>query len=103
MVRISYGVDNKNIEDSALVKNGKYQFKGKITEPRMAYFSVTYAHDSIKQKWPRDFFTVFNNEVAKLYGINAIPRNMLINPEGIIIATDLRGEELEHKLEEILK
>jgi thiol-disulfide isomerase/thioredoxin len=48
-------------------------------------------------------FKFFNNEVAKLYGINAIPRNILVNPEGIIIATDLRGEELEHNLEELFK
>lgn len=59
MVKISYGVDDENKEDSAFVKNGKYQFKGSITEPRMAYLSVTYAHDTIKQKWPRDFFNVY--------------------------------------------
>ncbi len=59
MVKMSYSVEGENKEDSALVKNGKYQFKGTITEPRMAYFSVTYAHDSIQQKWPRDFYNIY--------------------------------------------
>jgi peroxiredoxin len=43
----------------------------------------------------------FNSSAAKQYGIVAIPRNFLINPEGIIIAADLRGADLEKKLAEI--
>ena len=37
----------------------------------------------------------WDNEVAKLYGIRAIPQNFLIDPEGKIIAKNLRGPELE--------
>jgi len=48
-------------------------------------------------------FKYFSNAVAKLYGINAIPRNFLADPSGKIIATDLRGEALEKKLAEILQ
>jgi peroxiredoxin len=44
----------------------------------------------------------FNNAAAKLYGITAIPRNLLIDPDGKIVATDLRGEALEKKLAELL-
>jgi len=40
----------------------------------------------------------WDNEVAKQYGIKAIPQNLLLNPEGIIIAKNLRGEELDEKL-----
>jgi peroxiredoxin len=47
-------------------------------------------------------FGYFSNAVAKLYGINAIPRNFLVDPTGKIIATDLRGEDLEKKLAEVL-
>ena len=43
----------------------------------------------------------WDNEVAKLYGINAIPQNLLIDPHGKIIAKNLRGEDLEDKLGEI--
>lgn len=36
----------------------------------------------------------FNSEVAKLYGIQAIPQNFLLDKNGKIIAKNLRGEEL---------
>ncbi|RXF72210.1 TlpA disulfide reductase family protein [Arcticibacter tournemirensis] len=42
------------------------------------------------------------NEVAKLYGVTAVPANFLISPEGKIIAKDLRGEDLNKKLAETL-
>jgi peroxiredoxin len=45
----------------------------------------------------------FNNEVAELYGVHAVPTNFLISPEGKIIAKDLRGEKLHAKLSEIFK
>jgi hypothetical protein len=40
--------------------------------------------------------------VAKQYGIRAIPQNLLINPQGKIIAKNLSGEELNKKLAEVL-
>ena len=43
----------------------------------------------------------WDNEVAKQYGIKAIPQNLLINPQGIIIGKNLRGEDLEQKLNEV--
>ena len=44
-----------------------------------------------------------NNEVAKLYFVKAYPGNFLIDPNGIIIAQNLRGEALEKKLAEIFR
>lgn len=41
--------------------------------------------------------------VAKQYGVIGIPSNFLIDPEGKIIAKDLRGEDLENYLKKILK
>lgn len=38
---------------------------------------------------------------ARLYQVNSIPANFLINPEGVIIARDLRGEALEEELAKI--
>ena len=37
------------------------------------------------------------------YGVSAIPANFLINPQGRIIAKNLRGLELEQKLKELLQ
>lgn len=43
----------------------------------------------------------WKSEAAKLYNVRTIPTNFLINPEGEIIATNLRGKRLEEKLKEI--
>ncbi|MNR61763.1 hypothetical protein D3C85_1835990 [compost metagenome] len=44
----------------------------------------------------------WNSAAAKLYGVRAIPANVLIDPNGVIIARNLRGAELDKKLEELL-
>lgn len=45
----------------------------------------------------------WKNAAAELYSIRAIPQNLLIDPQGIIIAKNLRGEALESKLVEVIK
>lgn len=40
---------------------------------------------------------------AQTYGITAIPATLLFGPDGKIVASDLRGEDLVKKLEEIYK
>ncbi len=45
----------------------------------------------------------WKGEVSKLYGIEGIPSNFLIDPNGKIIARDLRGDKLEQELSRILK
>ncbi len=42
-------------------------------------------------------------EVAAMYGVRSIPSNVLISPEGVIIAKNLKGEALHTKLAELLK
>ncbi|MBO9202996.1 MULTISPECIES: peroxiredoxin family protein [Niastella] len=46
--------------------------------------------------------TYWNNAVAKLYSIRSIPQNFLIDPNGKIVAANLRGEELFNKLQELI-
>ena len=43
-----------------------------------------------------------DNEAALIYGVYEIPSNFLIDPSGKIIAKNLRGENLELKLKELL-
>lgn len=61
-------------------------------------------HKAIKTDgltWPQ--VVDFDNSVAaKLYNVHAIPSNYLIDPTGRIIGINLRGEELQKKLSEIL-
>ncbi len=42
------------------------------------------------------------NEAAKLYNVNSIPQNFLLDPQGRIIAKNIRGEALQQKLASIL-
>ncbi len=56
---------------------------------------LTWNHVSDLKGW--------NNEVAALFQVRSIPQNLLIDPNGKIIAKNLRGEVLESKLEELLK
>jgi peroxiredoxin len=43
-----------------------------------------------------------SQQISNTYGINAIPKNFLIDPNGKIIAKNLRGEDLIDKLKEVL-
>lgn len=43
------------------------------------------------------------NEVAKQYDVRAVPQNFLVDPNGIIIAKNLRAGQLEDKLKTVFK
>ena len=45
----------------------------------------------------------WENSLAVHYNVNSVPANMLIDPNGIIIAMDLRGQNLLEKLDGIYK
>jgi len=45
----------------------------------------------------------WSNAVAVQYGIRAIPQNLLIDPNGIIVGKNLRGEKLLSTLEGVLR
>jgi peroxiredoxin len=57
--------------------------------------NLTWKQISDLQQWA--------SAAIPLYGFDAIPYNVLIDPQGKIIATSLRGQDLENKLTEILK
>ena len=48
------------------------------------------------------WINVYGDEAVKLYGIEATPENILVGPDGKIIAYDVHGEALNKKLEELL-
>ena len=56
---------------------------------------LTWTHVSDLKGWA--------NEVATLFHVTSIPQNLLIDPQGKIIAKNLRGEDLQNKLAELLK
>lgn len=59
--------------------------------------------DDQLEQWPQvSDLKGWQSEVVELYGIEGIPQNFLIDPEGKIIASNLRGANLEEKLAEFL-
>jgi len=54
---------------------------------------LTWTHVSDLQAW--------NSEAGKLYGVRSIPHNLLLDPDGIIIEKNLRGQDLQDKLAEL--
>jgi len=76
--------------------------------------SVSLDQPNAKEKWLKAIhddglrwthvsdLQFWNNAVAKLYGIQAIPQNLLLDPQGKIIAKNLRGDALTQKLSEVL-
>jgi len=44
----------------------------------------------------------WGNAAGKLYGVNSIPANVLLDPDGTILAKNLRGKDLRLKLEELM-
>lgn len=56
--------------------------------------SLTWTHTSDLLFW--------DSEPAKLYGVRAIPANFLIDKNGVIVAKNLKGEELDKTLDDLL-
>jgi peroxiredoxin len=57
-----------------------------------------------KYSWPQaGDLKGWENAAARQFGVMGIPFNMIVDPNGMVVARNLRGEALEKKLEEILK
>jgi peroxiredoxin len=56
--------------------------------------NLTWTHVSDLQFW--------DNAVAQMYRVQSIPFNFLVDPQGKIVAKNLRGEDLQDKLCELL-
>jgi len=58
----------------------------------------------LNMTWPQlSDIKFWQSEGAALYGVNSIPHTVLVDKDGTILAKNLRGEELDAKLAEILK
>lgn len=56
--------------------------------------NLTWTHVSDLLYW--------DSEPAKLYGVRAIPSNLLVDKDGVIVAKNIRGEELGQTLKDLL-
>lgn len=83
-------------------KNKNFTILGvSLDKDKSAWLQAIKA-DGLKWKHISDL-KFWDSEVVPLYNIEGIPFNVLVNPEGKIIASALRGPELENKLAQVLK
>lgn len=61
------------------------------------------AADGLTWKWHVSDLKHWNSEAGRLYGVNSIPMSFLIDPDGIIIAKNLRGLALHQELDKHVK
>jgi peroxiredoxin len=62
------------------------------------------AVEQMGMTWPQlSDLGYWQSAAAGIYGINSIPASILFDGEGKIIATNLRGEKLGEKLQELYK
>ena len=57
--------------------------------------NLTWTHLSDLKYWA--------SEIPTLYGVRGIPANVLLGPDGVIIAKNITGEDLHQKLKEVIK
>ena len=75
--------------DGGNTRTTKEQWLKAVEDDKLAWTQV-----SDMQGW--------NNEVSTAWGIRSIPANFLVDPNGKIVAKDLRGGALHKKLAELL-
>ena len=61
------------------------------------------AQDNLSWKWHVSDLGFWHSRGAQLYGVNSIPMSFLIDPNGIIIAKNLRGMALHQELDKHVK
>ncbi len=78
---LQYSVDEKNAES---------KWKDAIRKDQLTWTQISDLNG-------------FESNVSRLYGVQPIPDNFLIDPDGRIIGRRLEGKELEEKLKSVLK
>ncbi|CAM4222086.1 Thiol-disulfide isomerase or thioredoxin [Pedobacter westerhofensis] len=84
------------------LKDKKFEIVGISLDETKASWLKAVAYDGMPWVQVSDL-KGFKNDVAVKFGITAIPQNVLINPEGVIIAKNLRGEDVLNQLSASVK
>jgi peroxiredoxin len=83
-------------------KDKGFEILGVAADDQRKYWTEAIRHDSLT--WTNVCDLRGNrNKAALIYGIYKYPSSFLINADGIIVAEDLRGDQLRTKLKELLK
>ena len=97
--------ENPNVVKAyAQFKNKNFEILGVSLDNPTARTAWLNAIEKDKLTWPQvSDLQGWKNQVALLYGVESIPQNFLLDPKGVIIAKNLRGEELISTLSNTLK
>jgi len=95
--------ENPHVKDAyAKLKGDKFEIIGvSLDESKKAWLNaiekdgLPWVNVSDLQGW--------KNAVAMTFGISAVPQNFLVDPNGVVIAKNLRGEALYEQLKELIK
>ncbi len=66
-------------------------------------WQAAIAKDGLVWKWHVSDLKGWQSAAGAMYGVQFIPQNFLIDGEGVIVAKNLRGEELDKALDKLLK
>lgn len=97
VVRVYNKYHNKGLEIVGVSLDGN----GRQQDPKAAWLkaieddNLTWNHVSN--------LNYFNDPIAKLYNITSIPATYILDENGTIVAKNLRGQDLENKIAEMLK
>jgi peroxiredoxin len=81
-------------------ENEKFEIFGVSLDRNKEKWLEAIAKDQLE--WPHvSDLKFWQSAAAELYNVKSIPFTVLIDPEGKVIATKLRGAALEQKLDEI--
>ncbi|UKJ06571.1 TlpA disulfide reductase family protein [Solitalea lacus] len=84
----------------------------RFKEKGFTVLSITSPKESSRTAWLKAikddkmvWYNVWDKEgnVSKMYNVESIPSNWLLDKNGVIVAKDLRGDDLEQKLNELIK
>ena len=95
--------ENPNVVEAyKLFKDKNFTILGVSLDKEKTAWQQAISQDGLAWKQISDL-QFWNSAVVPIYHIESIPFNVLLSPEGKILAMDLRGPALEQKLTEVLK
>jgi peroxiredoxin len=83
-------------------KNKNFTILGVSLDQEKSEWLKAIQHDDLSWTHVSDL-KYWNSKAVSIFNFNGIPFNVLVDPEGKIIAQSLRGSELDAKLDEVLK
>lgn len=83
-------------------KDKGFEIYGVSLDDKVANWTLSIANSGLNWRHVSDL-KGWASQAAKLYKVTGIPFTVLIDKNGLVVAKNLRGEELDRKLEELFQ